>query len=352
MKPTPTANNSATNPASKTFLEIKNWAKFQKPNTTQWIKDYSNREDDREFALLTMTQRGTLEGLCRLRARLGKAIPYDPAYIARALQILPEERHCCPRTLRILVQSGFLIPTESQSLSDAQQGDKTGLSHGQDMPKPGISGGQEGYKTPIRTIVPQENQQLSFENDPRLEKIRLEEMRVREKEPAESAHSLSDNKTLADKIEAKACQTFETTGNAKLKAAILTALDAGNSPKDVLAALNSTPIESNDRMKWKTLADNLPVALIQMEEYRAEARKTEDMVRECTENERAKFLKEEEERARKEADEAALIEENLSFFAKPEEASDTSELDSIPELDLASVPELDVDRVPTMNCAE
>jgi len=77
MKPT---NNPAL---TSSLLEIKNWTKYQKPNTTTWIKDYTNREDDLAFGKLTMFQRGLLEGICRLRARQARPIPNDPAYLSR-----------------------------------------------------------------------------------------------------------------------------------------------------------------------------------------------------------------------------------------------------------------------------
>ncbi len=127
--PTQTAP-SANNP---TFLEIKNWNKFQAANTFKWIKDYTNREDDLEFSRLTMFQRGLLEGLCRLRARTSRPIPYDAVYISSALQVIGVERHCVYRSLVVLVSRGFLVPCNQQL--DFQENDRVEESRGEETRK-------------------------------------------------------------------------------------------------------------------------------------------------------------------------------------------------------------------------
>jgi hypothetical protein len=96
------------------LLEIKNWDKFQSKNTTKWIKDYSNREDDREFGQLTLFQRGLLEGLCRLRARIGTPIPHDATHIARSIHAAPTDRPHLTHALLTLISQGFLIPQNQQ----------------------------------------------------------------------------------------------------------------------------------------------------------------------------------------------------------------------------------------------
>jgi hypothetical protein len=61
-------------PEEGKFLAIKNWEKYQ-PNVKNptYIRDYVNREDDREFAKLNFFQRGALEALCPLRRVAGGA---------------------------------------------------------------------------------------------------------------------------------------------------------------------------------------------------------------------------------------------------------------------------------------
>jgi len=100
------------------YLEIKNWDKYQaflrKGKPAGWIKDYSDKEADHGYSMLSITQRYVLDGCCRLRARLGKNLPNDPVYISRALSVAPEERHCIPRTVAVLIERGFLLLTNQQ----------------------------------------------------------------------------------------------------------------------------------------------------------------------------------------------------------------------------------------------
>jgi hypothetical protein len=276
----PTASNF-------THLEIKNWDKYQKPNTTSWIKDYTNREDDPDFARLTFFQRGLLEGLCRLRARLGKPIPYDIDYISRALCAVAVERRLVGRSIAVTISRGFLIPCNQQdSFPDSAREEKTiYIYESESGPAP----------KPTPALTP------------------------------------SQNETLADKLQAKACEFHNTTANSKLRASILTALNDGRTSNDVWTCLKDTKIESNDRLIWKTLSDNLPFALIQIDERRKQEAQTQAMYAAALAAEQEKGRLVLEQAAAAERAENELIEDDLGF----------SELDSIPELDLAMVPELD-----------
>jgi hypothetical protein len=110
------------------YLAIKNWHKFQggrmrdENRPRAWIKNYLDKESDHDYSKLTCFQRYVLDACQRLRGRLGKNLPNDPVYIARAVCIVAEERHCLPQALRKLVLSGFLILSNQQT--DTQRGEE------------------------------------------------------------------------------------------------------------------------------------------------------------------------------------------------------------------------------------
>jgi hypothetical protein len=123
--------------------------------------------------------------------------------------------------------------------------------------------------------------------------------------------SSSEDQTMAGKIQAKLCSDFNTTGNPYLLSAIVKELENGRSPKEIYDAAKTTKVEWNDVMVWKTLADNLPTALIQMDQDREQQEHTRRVLE-------ATILKEQQRAEAEHADvlaaqqaEAALVEECL-----------------------------------------
>lgn len=92
------------------YLAIRNWDNYQTAKRgAAWIKDYTEKEADLEYSRLTCFQRYVLDGLCRLRGRLGHNVPNDPKYVATALQIVPKERTHVPQAIHKLSANGFLV---------------------------------------------------------------------------------------------------------------------------------------------------------------------------------------------------------------------------------------------------
>lgn len=155
-----------------------------------------------------------------------------------------------------------------------------------------------------------------------------------------ATHTLSDSQKLAGKIEARICADFDTTGNPYLRSRILSALDSGRPPKDIYAALQTTKIEWNDNMVWKTLADNLPTALIQLEQAREKAERNKRQVAESTAFEQAGVAAEQQKRLADEAAELELVEDDLgpAIDSLPEGKPlypQFTILDMVPELNTA-----------------
>lgn len=142
-----------TSPPTKSpqYLSVKNWARFQPKlkngkDRRDWIRLDTNLEDDPEFLALTCFQRYLLLGVWRLKGRTGKNPPNDPAYIARALQIEPKQRHNTAGAVHKLVLSGFLTLSNQQIDGESALQDKTlqrlsppnplreGEAHGQKPP--------------------------------------------------------------------------------------------------------------------------------------------------------------------------------------------------------------------------
>lgn len=103
------------------YLAIKNWHRFQggrmrdedKPRA--WIKNYLDKEADIDYGRLTCLQRYILDGCCRLRGRLGKNLPNDATYIARALHTVSTDRPHVGYAVATLIARGFLILSNQQN---------------------------------------------------------------------------------------------------------------------------------------------------------------------------------------------------------------------------------------------
>ena len=101
------------------YLIIKNWDKWQalkgdKP--VAWIKDYCDKDGDRDYGKLTGFQRYVLDALCRLIGRThAHRVHNDPAWLARAIQLIPTERAHMVHTIRTLIAHGFLVLCNQQN---------------------------------------------------------------------------------------------------------------------------------------------------------------------------------------------------------------------------------------------
>lgn len=124
------------------YLAVKNWDKYQAGTRGKWIKDYVDRESDPDYAKLTMFQRALLDGICRLRGRLGKNLPNDSTHIARALLVCATERPRIGNAIDTLIERGFLILTNQQDGSieerrkEESRGDVVPIGEPAEKPKP------------------------------------------------------------------------------------------------------------------------------------------------------------------------------------------------------------------------
>ena len=71
---------------------------------------------------LTVFQRGLLDGICRLRARLSHNVHNDATYIARALHTIPTDRPHITHAISTLIVRGFLILTNEQDNFNSLEG--------------------------------------------------------------------------------------------------------------------------------------------------------------------------------------------------------------------------------------
>jgi hypothetical protein len=104
------------------YIAIKNWGKYQADSKGQlregyspWIKDWVDKEADREYSDLTCLQRYLYDALRRLRGKLGKNPANDPVWIGRILSVHGRERKHIPQAIERLLELG-LITLSSQPL--------------------------------------------------------------------------------------------------------------------------------------------------------------------------------------------------------------------------------------------
>lgn len=97
------------------YLVPKNWSKYQSlRGRGKWIMDYTEQDGDEDLCKLTLFQRMVLQGVRRIRGRLGKNVPYDPTYIASAIHALPTDRPHIGHALSTLISRGLLVVTPQQ----------------------------------------------------------------------------------------------------------------------------------------------------------------------------------------------------------------------------------------------
>src|ERR1700722_13824525 len=87
------------------FIEIKNWKKYQADfkGRREWIKDYIDKENDREFCELKAAQRYIYDALRRFRGR-GKLPPLDLDFLARKMDLDRDDRKLLGRAIERLVE--------------------------------------------------------------------------------------------------------------------------------------------------------------------------------------------------------------------------------------------------------
>jgi len=109
------------------YIAIKNWDKYQADSKGQlregyspWIKDWVEKEADREYSGLTCLQRYVYDALRRLRGKLGKNPANDPIWIGRILSIQGRERKHIPQAIERLLELG-LITLSSQPLPNGYE---------------------------------------------------------------------------------------------------------------------------------------------------------------------------------------------------------------------------------------
>jgi hypothetical protein len=119
------------------YLAIKNWHRYQGGRMKNgderrpWVKSYVDREADPDFLKLTGLHRYILDGICRLRGRLGTNLPNDPAYVSRALGLIPAERSQTPRAVLTLISRGFLILTNQQHVTPEESREEESREEGE-----------------------------------------------------------------------------------------------------------------------------------------------------------------------------------------------------------------------------
>jgi hypothetical protein len=112
------------------YLAIKNWHKYQGGRMKDegvgrpWVKDYVDKEADREYLGLTPLQRYTLDGCRRLRGRFGRNLPNDGTWIARALQVGGQHATNVAQAVTLLTTKGFLLLTNQEH--DLREGEVDG----------------------------------------------------------------------------------------------------------------------------------------------------------------------------------------------------------------------------------
>jgi hypothetical protein len=121
--------------ASEKYLAIRNWAKFQARTDKHgrsmdgrcrpYIRDYTDKECDSDYAALSFMTRYLLDACRRLRGKYGRNLRNDPMWILRQLDAPSTDRGRGVHGIETLVRRGFLIPTNQEF--DSEQKPKTPL---------------------------------------------------------------------------------------------------------------------------------------------------------------------------------------------------------------------------------
>jgi len=82
--------------------------KSRSGKSSEWIKDYTRKDSDPDYAMLNPTQRYTLDGLRRLTGLHGRWPSNDPMWIVRGLCVAPKDRKYVSRALDVLLIRGLV----------------------------------------------------------------------------------------------------------------------------------------------------------------------------------------------------------------------------------------------------
>jgi hypothetical protein len=122
------------------YLAIKNWHKYQpdkkfraKDASMPWIKDWTAKEFDADYAALGPVARYALDAMCRLAGRIGGNVPNHGQWIVTALAVPGQHTGNLKTALRQLVGSGFLVPT-NQRLRNLEVQEVGGEGEGSALP--------------------------------------------------------------------------------------------------------------------------------------------------------------------------------------------------------------------------
>jgi len=106
------------------YLAIRNWSKFQSMTdkngknldgkSRPYIRDYTDKETDSQYAELSVFGRYFFDACRRLRGKWGRNIPNDHMWILRQLDVHHAERGRGVLAIQALIRRGLLIPTSQQ----------------------------------------------------------------------------------------------------------------------------------------------------------------------------------------------------------------------------------------------
>ena len=137
------------------YLAIKNWEKYQpgRAGKSSWIKDSTDKEFDAEYMGLTFFVRYVLDGCQRLRGRMGKNVPNDPKFIARALHAMSTDRPHIAHAINTLISQGFLVLTNEQVDLDVYDKNKSKNKNKDVEKEKHVSAEASSAQEPIEAII-------------------------------------------------------------------------------------------------------------------------------------------------------------------------------------------------------
>lgn len=103
------------------YLAIKNWEKYQSPHCDKWIRDYTDQSEDEDMGHLSLFQRMVLQGIRRLRGKLGRNVPKDPRYIANAMNAKGKDRTRIKDAIDVLIEERWLSVMGPSTLEVQQE---------------------------------------------------------------------------------------------------------------------------------------------------------------------------------------------------------------------------------------
>lgn len=165
----------------------------------------------------------------------------------------------------------------------------------------------------LKASMPENGNKSDIESESKSE--RESERKNKPKQQQPHTHPSSKNKfgQMTTNICARLVRELDIASNPYLENKVLAVLSNGYDPKDIFQVAVNTPFESNDRMKWKTMADNLEVGLQALIDGRLEEVRKQAQYDELCRREQEKAAREQKER-----DEAAAREQQLMEATLPQ----------------------------------